>query len=81
MERSPAEARALIRSRAVVGGPFQMGGRFSARTHERRFRGTRALMKGVSMSHMGKSHLIIMFTVGPDDVAEGDRIFASHGES
>ena len=32
------------------------------------------------MSHMGKSHLIIIFTVGPDDVAEGDRIFASHGE-
>ena len=28
------------------------------------------------MSHMGKSHLIIMFTVGPDDVAEGDRLFA-----
>jgi hypothetical protein len=22
-----------------------------------------------------------MFTVGPDGVAEGDRIFASHGES
>lgn len=32
------------------------------------------------MSHMGKSHLVIMFTVGADDVAEGDRIFASHGE-
>jgi hypothetical protein len=32
------------------------------------------------MSHAGKSHLIIMFTVGPDDVAEGDRIFASHAE-
>ena len=32
------------------------------------------------MSHMGKSHLVIMFTVGHDDVAEGDRIFASHGE-
>jgi hypothetical protein len=32
------------------------------------------------MSHMGKSHLVIMFTVGPDDVAEGDRIFAGHGE-
>jgi hypothetical protein len=32
------------------------------------------------MSHMGKSHLVIMFTVGPDDVAEGDRLFASHGE-
>ena len=32
------------------------------------------------MSHMGKSHLIIMFTVGADDVAEGDRMFASHGE-
>ena len=32
------------------------------------------------MSHKGKSHLVIMFTVGPDEVAEGDRIFASHGE-
>src|SRR4051794_22825577 len=32
------------------------------------------------MSHMGKSHLVIMWTVGPDEVAEGDRIFASHGE-
>jgi hypothetical protein len=32
------------------------------------------------MSHMGKSHLVTMYTVGPDDVAEGDRIFASHGE-
>ena len=32
------------------------------------------------MSHMGKSHLVIVFTVGPDDVAEGDRLFASHGE-
>ena len=32
------------------------------------------------MSHMGKSHVVIMFTAEPDDVAEGDRIFASHGE-
>lgn len=32
------------------------------------------------MSHMGKSQIMIMWTVGPDDVAEGDRIFASHGE-
>jgi hypothetical protein len=32
------------------------------------------------MTHIGHSHLVIMFTVGPDDVAEGDRIFASHGE-
>jgi hypothetical protein len=32
------------------------------------------------MSHKGDSHLVIMFTVGSDDVAEGDRIFASHGE-
>ena len=32
------------------------------------------------MSHKGKAHLIIMFTVDPDDVAEGDRIFASHAE-
>src|SRR5512132_818732 len=41
---------------------------------------TRTYWKGVSMSHLGKSHLVIMWTVGPDDVAEGDRIFASHGE-
>lgn len=32
------------------------------------------------MSDMGMSHLIIMWTVGPDEVAEGDRIFQSHGE-
>ena len=32
------------------------------------------------MSHMGKSHIVIMFTVSPDDVAEGDLIFASHGQ-
>jgi hypothetical protein len=32
------------------------------------------------MSHIGKAHLVVMFTVGPDEVAEGDRIFASHGE-
>ena len=32
------------------------------------------------MSHMGKSHLVIMWRMGPDDVAEGDRIFASHSE-
>jgi hypothetical protein len=32
------------------------------------------------MSHIGKSHLLIMWTVGPDDVAEGDRLFASHAE-
>ena len=32
------------------------------------------------MSYMGKTQIIIMWTVNPDDVAEGDRIFASHGE-
>jgi hypothetical protein len=32
------------------------------------------------MSEAGTSHLISVFTVGADDVAEGDRIFASHGE-
>src|SRR5438046_10447371 len=32
------------------------------------------------MSHVGKSHLVIMVTVGADDVAEGARILASHGE-
>jgi hypothetical protein len=29
---------------------------------------------------MGKTHIIIMWTVGTGDVAEWDRIFASHGE-
>lgn len=32
------------------------------------------------MSYLGKSHLVIMWTVAPEDVAEGDRLFASHGE-
>ena len=32
------------------------------------------------MSDLGKTQIIIMWTVGPDDVAEADRIFASHGE-
>ena len=32
------------------------------------------------MSHMGETHLTIMFTVEAEDVAEGDRIFASHGQ-
>ncbi len=32
------------------------------------------------MSNLGKTHIIIMWKVGPDDVAEGDRIFASHAE-
>jgi hypothetical protein len=32
------------------------------------------------MAQTGTSHLTVMFTVRPDDVAEGDRLFASHGE-
>ncbi len=32
------------------------------------------------MSNIGKTHIIIMWTVGPSDVAEGDRIFASHAD-
>jgi len=32
------------------------------------------------MSHLGKTQITIMFTVGPDDVAEADRIFAGHAE-
>ena len=31
------------------------------------------------MSDMGKTSLVIVWTVPPDDVAEGDRIFESHG--
>jgi len=32
------------------------------------------------VSNIGKTHIIIMWTMGAQDVAEGDRIFASHGE-
>jgi hypothetical protein len=31
------------------------------------------------VSNLGKTHIIIMWTMGPDEVAEGDRLFASHG--
>lgn len=32
------------------------------------------------MSDNGKTNIVVMWTAGPDDVAEGDRIFASHVE-
>jgi hypothetical protein len=32
------------------------------------------------MFHMGKSHLVIMATMGPEYVAGEDRLFATHGE-
>ena len=32
------------------------------------------------MSDLGKSHIVIMWTVGPDDVEAGDRLFESHGK-
>ena len=32
------------------------------------------------MSHKGKTQLTIVFTAPPDQVAEGDRIFASHAK-
>jgi hypothetical protein len=32
------------------------------------------------MSDRGKAHIVIMWTVGPDDVAAGDRLFESHGK-
>ncbi len=32
------------------------------------------------MSHMGKTHIIIMWTMKDEDAADGDRLFASHGE-
>jgi hypothetical protein len=38
------------------------------------------VMKGRTMSDMGKAHIVIMWTVGPDDVAAGDRLFESHGK-
>jgi hypothetical protein len=30
------------------------------------------------MSDRGKTNIVVLWTVGPDDVAEGDRLFASH---
>jgi hypothetical protein len=32
------------------------------------------------MSEVGKTHIAVMWIVGPDDVAEGDRLFKSHGK-
>lgn len=32
------------------------------------------------MSQQGKTQITFIFTVGPDQVGEGDRIFASHAE-
>ncbi len=32
------------------------------------------------MAETGKTHIVIMFTVGPDDVAEGDLVFEKHGK-
>jgi quinol monooxygenase YgiN len=32
------------------------------------------------MSHEGATQITFIFTAGPDQVAEGDRIFASHAE-
>jgi len=29
---------------------------------------------------LGKSHIVIMWTVGPDGVAPGDALFQSHGK-
>jgi hypothetical protein len=32
------------------------------------------------MSEIGKTHIVVMWTVGPDDVEAGDRVFESHGK-
>jgi len=32
------------------------------------------------MSDVGKSHIVIMWTVGPDEVAAGDQLFESHAK-
>src|SRR4051794_15708454 len=37
-------------------------------------------LRGGKMSEVGKTHIVVMWTVEPDDVAEGDRIFESHGK-
>ena len=41
---------------------------------------TNGLKKDGIMSEMGKTHIVIMWTVGPDDVAEGDHLFESHAK-
>jgi hypothetical protein len=56
------------------------GNRFTVRTAKDGLVAVPRLGGGLSMSHIGKSHLVIMATVGADDVAEGDRLFARHGE-
>jgi hypothetical protein len=33
---------------------------------------------GRTMADVGKTNIVVMWTVGPDGVAEGDRIFESH---
>jgi hypothetical protein len=38
------------------------------------------VMKGRTMSDLGKAHIVVMWTVGPDEVAAGDRLFESHGK-
>jgi hypothetical protein len=30
------------------------------------------------MSHLGKTNIVVLWTIAPEDVAEGDRIFESH---
>ena len=32
------------------------------------------------MAYKGKTHLLFIFRANPADVAEGDRLFASHNE-
>ncbi len=62
------------------------GGRAASQSRLRgRGRGARPapheqLRRKAVVSQKGKSHLVIMFTVEADDVAEGDRLFASHEE-
>jgi hypothetical protein len=34
--------------------------------------------EGSTMPDVGKTNIVVMWTVGPDDVVEGDRIFESH---
>ena len=39
---------------------------------------SRAVSEGTTMSHEGKTQITFIFTASPSQVAEGDRIFASH---
>jgi hypothetical protein len=77
-----APGRCAARQRLGGGGraPEQMARACRAWAAPEQFDPSQRSVKGRTMSDMGKSHIVIMWAVGPDDVAAGDRLFDSHGK-